>query len=295
MELRHLRYFIAVAEELHFSRAALRLHIEQSPLSRSIKELEADLGIKLFERTTRNTRLTADGMSFLNDARNILSAVDEARSRVNKIIAESQTPLRIAITNNLAQPKLEELLTQCRRDEPKLELQLIEIPVKDLKKTLQANQIDAAISLLDSSIEGYVAEPIWEDSFALVLPTHHPLSLMQHPTIDDALQYPIILNDPEIYPGCYEPTTKSPSFSDKKIMIVEVVSSLEIMLMMIAAGYGIGFAISSQATLFQRDNIIIRSMASTTPSITTYIIHPEKNRSEQLLKFIARVRKTKRA
>lgn len=295
MELRHLRYFIAVAEELHFSRAANRLHIEQSPLSRSIKELEADLGTKLFERTTRNTRLTADGLSFLSDARNILSAVDEARSKVNKITAESQMPLRIAITNNLAQPKLETLLTQCRKDEPKLKLQLINIPTKDLKRTLQASQIDAAISLLNTCIEGYVAEPIWQDSFVLVLPAHHPLSLIQHPTIEDALQYPIILNDPEIYPGCYEPTTKPPNFSDTNVMAVELVSSLEIMLMMIAAGYGIGFAISSQATLLQRDNITIRDMASTTPLITTYFIHPEKVQSEKVLKFMARARKITRA
>lgn len=75
MEIRHLRYFIAVAEELHFARAAQRLHIEQSPLLRAIKDLEHRLGVQLFERTTRTTRLTWAGQIFLDEARQVLSTL----------------------------------------------------------------------------------------------------------------------------------------------------------------------------------------------------------------------------
>jgi DNA-binding transcriptional LysR family regulator len=82
MELRHLRCFIAVAEELHFARAAERLHIEQSPLSRAIKELEEELGVSLFARTTRSTRLTRAGTLFLEHVPRVFAALEQARDSV---------------------------------------------------------------------------------------------------------------------------------------------------------------------------------------------------------------------
>src|SRR5690606_24538554 len=80
MELRHLRYFIAVAEELNFARAAQRIHIEPSPLSRAIRELEDNLGAQLFERSHKGMRLTWPGKVFLEEAQRILSSIEDARS-----------------------------------------------------------------------------------------------------------------------------------------------------------------------------------------------------------------------
>lgn len=165
------------------------------------------------------------------------------------------------------------------------------MPVKHLNKALQSKEIEAAITLLDNTSEEYMAEPIWKDSVALVLPIHHPLSIHQHPTIEDALQYPLIVNNPETYQGCYHHIDAMLHSTNKRVMIAEQVSSLETMLMMVGAGYGIGFAISSQATLFQRSDIAIRTMASSAPSITTYLLQPKEPPSEQLLRFIARARK----
>ena len=82
MELRHLRCFISVAEELHFARAAEKLHIEQSPLSRAIKELEEELGVMLFARTTRSTRLTRAGRLFLEHVQRVFTALEQARDSV---------------------------------------------------------------------------------------------------------------------------------------------------------------------------------------------------------------------
>lgn len=90
MELRHLRCFLAVAEELHFARAAEKLHIEQSPLSRAVKELEEELGVVLFARTTRSTRLTRAGKLFFEHVPRVFSALQQARDSVKAASATSK-------------------------------------------------------------------------------------------------------------------------------------------------------------------------------------------------------------
>ena len=99
MELRHLRCFQAVAEELHFARAAERLHIEQSPLSRAIKELEEDLGVQLFVRTTRSTRLTRAGRLFQHHVPRVFAALEQARDSAKAAAQGFNGQLRIALSD----------------------------------------------------------------------------------------------------------------------------------------------------------------------------------------------------
>jgi hypothetical protein len=101
MELRHLRCFLAVAEELHFARAAERLHIEQSPLSRAIKELEEDLGTQLFVRTTRSTRLTLAGKLFLEHVPRVFTALQQARDSVKAAANGFHSQLRVALSDGI--------------------------------------------------------------------------------------------------------------------------------------------------------------------------------------------------
>ena len=99
MELRHLRCFVALAEELHFTRAAERLHIEQPPLSRAIKELEDDLGVVLFERNRRGTVLTEAGATFLQDVRRVFAVLKQAQENVRAVAAGLSGSLRIAVSD----------------------------------------------------------------------------------------------------------------------------------------------------------------------------------------------------
>ena len=103
MELRHLKYFLAVAEELHFARAAEKLHIEQSPLSRAIKELEEELGVVLFARTTRSTRLTRAGKLFLEHARRVFAVLQQARDSVKAAAKDSRNQTKWAMASSLYQ------------------------------------------------------------------------------------------------------------------------------------------------------------------------------------------------
>ena len=114
MELRHLRCFLAVAEELHFARAAEKLHIEQSPLSRTIKELEADVGEQLFIRTSRSTRLTRAGKLFLEHVPRIFTALQQARDSVKAAANGFHAQLRIALSDGITPSRLPTLLALCR-------------------------------------------------------------------------------------------------------------------------------------------------------------------------------------
>mgnify|MGYP002661898241 len=100
MNLRHLRCFIAVAEELHFGRAARRLHIEQSPLSRTIRQMEADLGVPLLNRLPRSVRLTPAGQVFLEEARRVLLAFEQAQTKA-RAAANQRNTLRIALSGDM--------------------------------------------------------------------------------------------------------------------------------------------------------------------------------------------------
>lgn len=127
MELRHLRCFLAVAEELHFARAAERLHIEQSPLSRTIKELEEDLGEQLFVRTSRSTRLTRAGRLFLEHVPRVFSALQQARDSVKAAASGFHGQLRIALSDGITPSRLPTLLAMCRQEEPEVEIRLFQV------------------------------------------------------------------------------------------------------------------------------------------------------------------------
>jgi DNA-binding transcriptional LysR family regulator len=139
MELRHLRYFVAVGEEQHFGRAASRLHIAQPPLSRQIQDLEKEMGFHLFDRLPRGVRLSAAGKLFLSDARRILQDVDEAKRRAERIALGKAGTLRIGIAMALSwHGMVVESFREFRRRQPDAELVLHHL--------ISIHQIEAVLS-----------------------------------------------------------------------------------------------------------------------------------------------------
>ncbi len=138
MELRHLRCFIVLAEELHFTRAAERLHIEQPPLSRSIKELEDELGILLFDRDRRGTRLTAAGTAFLQDTRRLFAVLEQAKENAKAVASGLRGSLRIAVSDGATNPRLSAFLARCRAEEPEIEVRLTEVPLAEQIRGLRS-------------------------------------------------------------------------------------------------------------------------------------------------------------
>ena len=163
MEIRHLRCFLAVAEELHFARAAERLHVEQSPLSRTIKELEEDLGVQLFVRTSRSTRLTLAGRFFLEHVPRVLATLEQACESVKAAANGFQGQLRIALSDRVMPLRLSALLARCREEDPEIEVRLFEVPLPQQLQGLRDGLYDAGFSMADEVGEGLIVEPAWED------------------------------------------------------------------------------------------------------------------------------------
>lgn len=290
MELRHLRHFIGVAEELHFGRAALRLHIEQSPLSRSIKELESDLGVKLFERTTRSTRLTRSGELFLKESVKILAAIEQARARLKPEPASVQN-LRIAITDNLANARLSQLLSQSINDEPDLKFYLIEMTATQLISALKNNEVDLGITLSNNPTNEYISEAMWEDTMELIVPMHHPLTAFRTVTIKEVLDYPLVVHHPEKCSGTHKYIQSILGSENKQESTDQIVSNLETMLMAVSAGCGVGFVSSSQISLLNKYNVVTKPISNSLPPLTTYFWRLNTPASQSLIRLLERSRR----
>jgi DNA-binding transcriptional LysR family regulator len=171
MELRHLRYFVAVAEELSFRGAAARLQIAQPPLSRQIRDLELEIGVKLLERNQRNVLLTKAGKSFLQDVKILLHQVDKAVATAQKIHQNQTGLLSIAYNRAASYQIIPQLLSALATSE--LQIQAIEMDNDQLLAALQQQQIDVAIGYLP------VASPLAADLPSAEEQLGHSLTILQ--------------------------------------------------------------------------------------------------------------------
>lgn len=173
MEIRHLRHFVAVAEELHFARAADRLGIEQSPLSQSIRNLESELGVKLFQRTTRRTWLTYAGMNLYRDARRILRDIEALRTTALSGNSESSTSVRLALGEDLAGEQFTRLLFELEHHDPKVELTVRELLHADAARLVRDGGSDVAITLSGRAEPQLRQLRGWSERLMVVAPTGH--------------------------------------------------------------------------------------------------------------------------
>ena len=175
MELRHLRYFIAVAEEGHITRAAERLGMQQPPLSRQIKAIEGEMDVQLFRRKARGVELTDAGRAFLDDARAMLAHLDHAFDTARRTARGEQG--RISVGYTLFHPLVPRVIREFRQTFPLVSLTLEESSPYDLIERMQNDKIDIAfISGPVVDQEGVAIDPLLEEPMVVALPSGHPLA-----------------------------------------------------------------------------------------------------------------------
>ena len=291
MELRHLRCFVALAEELHFTRAAERLNIEQPPLSRAIKELEDDLGVVLFDRNRRGTVLTAAGAAFLQDVRRLLTVLKHAQENVKAVAAGLSGSLRIAVSDGAIDPRLSVFLARCREEEPEIEIRLSEVPLAEQLRGLRSGDFSIGFAHTAEVGDGIVTEPIWHDPLMVAVPARHPLLSHKAVPLHKLASYPLVLCDPRMCEGYCRELTRLLRPLEREPDVAEHVSSLDRMLTLVGAGYGLGFTTATRVALSQRPDVVIRPLAVDSAVITTYLLRlASEDLPMSVERFIARLR-----
>ncbi len=176
LELRHLRYFVAVAEELNFSRAAERLHMAQPPLSAAIRQLEQELGTELLARTTREVRLTDAGSTFLEGARRTLAELERERTETQRVAAGDVGQLRVGFSWSARFETLPAIGRSFRLTHPDVSLLTEEMWNARMLPALRSANIDVAISLCPEVAREFSYEPIRSEPVVALLAATHPLA-----------------------------------------------------------------------------------------------------------------------
>jgi DNA-binding transcriptional LysR family regulator len=185
MDLRQLRYFVAVAEERHFGRAAQRLHMSQPPLSMQIKALERELGVVLLERTSRRVALTDAGRAFLKRARGILDAVEEAREEARGAEEGARGVLGVGFISSATLSLLPPSIRLFRERFGGVELELKELTSAQQADALYGGEIKVGLVRLPMRAPGIRFEPVFEERLLVALPSGHALERRDRVSLEE--------------------------------------------------------------------------------------------------------------
>lgn len=291
MELRHLRYFIAVAEELHFGRAAERLCIAQPPLSQQIQQLERELGFRLFDRTKRRVLLTAAGTMFLEEARESLSGLERAAQSGRRIARGETGRLAIGFVGTATYEALPALLSAFRERHPDVELVLRELVSAKQVQALRERRIHVGLARPAVPEDGLTSEPLIREPLVAAVPTDHPLAAFELVDLSSLAGEPFILF----------PRFPKPSYADFLVSVCEQAgfrprvaqetSEIHTAVSMVAAGLGVTLVPASLRSL-QRPGVVYRSFADPAPITELTLAYRSADDSPTLQAFLAAARET---
>lgn len=253
-DLRQLRYFVAVAEELSFTRAALRLHLSQPPLSQQIQSLEQDLGVRLLERTKRSVALTEPGRIFLEQARQILAQVDEARSQVVAAAAGYSGQLRLAYTVSVSfHPAMPQALLRFGQIAPNVRLQLSEMYTEPQFAALLAGQIDVGFvrdePVHEQDARGLRFSVIDREPLLLALPAGHPMAGRDSLRLAEVAGDAFVSQPRELAATLYDRLVELATRAGFQPSITQHAQQINGLLALVAAGLGLALVPASMRTV----------------------------------------------
>ena len=250
MELRQLRYFVAVAEELHFRRAAARLHMSQPPLSQQIAQLEDELGCRLLTRTRRLVALTPAGEAFLRDARTLLSELDGAVATARRIDTGQSGLLRINFVGSALLSIVPGIVQRFRAARPIVEIELHERSSVEQLRALSGGVID--VGLVRPPIEldaGLRAEVVMRERMIAAVPANHPLAGLRRIPLRRIAAEPLVLFPREQAPGFHDLITGRLAATGTFGQVAQYAPEMVTIIGLVAAGVGLSLVPASVARL----------------------------------------------
>ncbi len=241
MELRHLRHFVAVAEELHFGRAARKLRMAQPPLSQSIMRLEESLGAKLLERSSREVRLTPAGAALLAEARGILERSEAAELAVKRAASETSTVVSLGFVPMSSTPALPRAVSEFRRRWPRVEVELHEQTSVTQLQNLRRGALDLALIVGSHDVDGLAVEPIGHFGPVAVIPERWPLARRRSVRLAELKDMPLVLFLQQLKPSYFSDLSAACRRAGFVPKVAQRVGQPYTMLSLVAQEMGIGF------------------------------------------------------
>jgi DNA-binding transcriptional LysR family regulator len=289
MDLRQLRYFVAVAEERHYGRAAQRLHMSQPPLSMQIKALERELGIELLERTSRRVALTDAGRAFLERARTILGAVEEAREVARGAEQGTQGRLEVGFISSATLSLLPPSIRLFRERFGGVELELKELTSAQQIDALYEGGIRVGLVRLPLRAPGIRFEPVLEERLVVALPSGHALEDLDRLSLETIADLPLIFFTRQLVPGFHAQIVELFQRVGAFPKVAQHAVHLQTIVGLVASGVGIAI-LPSSAQRVSREGVVYRALD--VPDATSWmgLAWVEGDESKLVKNFIGTVR-----
>ena len=249
LNLKQIRYFVAVAEERHFTRAAERLHMAQPPLTRQIQALEADLGTALFLRTPRGVELTEAGQSLMEEAPNLLALARQARERVQLAGQGRLGRLDIGTFGSGVLDLIPRILARFHAERPQVRIVLHDQTKAEQIQALRERRISVGFNRMVPPEDDLVVEPLMREGMMVAMPAMHPLVKQQRVTLPELDDQRMIVYPHQPMPGLAERVARAFVDAGLRLRVEQEVDDVLTAIALVSSGFGLCITTESSTSL----------------------------------------------
>lgn len=275
MKLRHLEVFFVVAEELHFGRAASRLHVAQPAVSQTVKALEEELGVQLFDRSRRSTRLTAAGSVFLEESQAAMERLRRAGQMARQVAEGERGRLLLGMTTVSTLSPLPEAILSFQQRYPNVAVKVEQMGTTEQCRALSLGELDVGFTVMMGEFRGLVSEALTEEPLMAMLPASHRLAATRSVALHSLLEEPIILMTQQREPSIHRAYHRLCEEAGCPPRVVLELDHLESMLAFVAAGMGVSLA-PAAALRLRLDGVVGRPVTPAFPGGISFVWNPQQ-------------------